>query len=41
MASFTVRVELHDADEDDYATLHDAMEARGFARTIKGPDGKW
>jgi hypothetical protein len=34
MASFTVRVELHDADESDYETLHEAMEDQGFSRTI-------
>jgi len=28
------RVELHDANEKDYETLHAAMEAEGFSRTI-------
>jgi hypothetical protein len=39
MPTFTTRVELHDADGDDYETLHDAMEARGFTRTIESGDG--
>lgn len=32
MTSYTVRVELHDADDDDYASLHAAMEDQGFVR---------
>jgi hypothetical protein len=40
MAQFTVRVELHRADEDDYETLHDAMERRGFSRLITSDDGE-
>jgi hypothetical protein len=39
MPSFTVRVELHKADEDDYANLHTEMEDRGFVRWIEGRDG--
>jgi len=38
MASFTTRVELHDADYDDYETLHAAMQAEGFSRTITAED---
>jgi hypothetical protein len=34
MAMFTVRVELHGATDGDYDTLHDAMEAEGFGRTV-------
>jgi hypothetical protein len=34
MASFMTRVELHGADDDDYQTLHEAMEEGGFSRTI-------
>ena len=34
MSSFTVRVELHDA-EDLYDDLHEAMSEEGFFRTIK------
>jgi hypothetical protein len=39
MTSFTVRVELHKADEDDYANLHTEMEDRGFVRWIEGRNG--
>lgn len=39
MALFIVRVELHGADEDDYETLHEAMEGEGFARQISSDDG--
>ena len=39
MARFTVRVELHQADGDDYETLHTAMEAKGFSRLITSGDG--
>jgi hypothetical protein len=39
MTSYTVRVELHDADEDDYSNLHAAMEDEGFVRYITGSDG--
>lgn len=40
MTNFTTRVELHNADEDDYETLHEAMEAEGFTRTIRNSDDK-
>lgn len=39
MAAFTTRVELHHANEDDYETLHAAMEQRGFSRFITGDGG--
>jgi hypothetical protein len=39
MASFTVRVELHDADDNDYASLHVAMAEQGFVRWIQGGNG--
>jgi hypothetical protein len=39
MTSYTVRVELHRADEDDYTSLHAAMEEQGFVRWIVGTDG--
>jgi transcriptional regulator of NAD metabolism len=39
MAQFTVRVELHHADDDDYETLHSAMEEEGFSRLITSNDG--
>jgi hypothetical protein len=38
MAAFMTRVELHSAKESDYETLHTAMEAEGFSRTITGSD---
>ncbi len=38
MARFVTRVELHDADYDDYEPLHSAMEAEGFERTITSGD---
>lgn len=39
MTSFTVRVELHDADSEDYEDLHKKMKAKGFNRTIQSGDG--
>ena len=39
MAQFTVRVELHRANQDDYDALHSAMEEEGFSRQIKSDDG--
>jgi hypothetical protein len=36
---FTVRVELHAADDDDYETLHGAMKTEGFSRRITSGDG--
>jgi len=39
MTSYTVRVELHEADEDDYASLHATMEDEGFVRYISSTDG--
>jgi hypothetical protein len=39
MARFTIRVELHNADEEDYETLHAAMEQEGFSRFITSDDG--
>jgi len=39
MAKFTVRVELHEAEQADYDRLHAAMEERGFSRRIKSDDG--
>ncbi|TYL96366.1 DUF2622 domain-containing protein [Bradyrhizobium rifense] len=40
MASFTTRVELHDADWSDYEKLHKQMAAQGFSRIITASDGK-
>ena len=39
MPSFTVRVELHRADADDYERLHAEMEQERFKRTINSDDG--
>jgi hypothetical protein len=39
MSKFTTRVELHNADEDDYSDLHAAMEDQGFSRLIASNDG--
>ena len=36
ISNFTVRVELHSADEPDYELLHSKMEEAGFTRTIEG-----
>ena len=40
MASFTTRVELHDAVSGDYTKLHAEMKKNGFKQTITGTDGK-
>jgi hypothetical protein len=40
MASFTTRVELHDADWNDYTKLHGEMKNQGFSQTIRSDDGK-
>ena len=39
MASFTTRVELHNAASSDYNKLHDEMEKEGFTRTWKTDNG--
>jgi hypothetical protein len=39
LATFTTRVELHRAYDDDYEVLHAAMEQRGFSRLITSDDG--
>lgn len=36
---YLVRVELHSASYNDYETLHSAMAAAGFQRTIRGDNG--
>lgn len=40
MAEFTVRVELHKADSEDYESLHEKMAAKGYKREVKGSNGK-
>jgi hypothetical protein len=39
MTNYTVRIELHDADDEDYTDLHTAMEKKGFIRWIKDSGG--
>ncbi len=39
MAEFTVRVELHGAEWEDYDVLRVEMEAEGFAATVAGRGG--
>jgi hypothetical protein len=39
MAQFTIRVELHDANLDEYEILHEAMETNGFSRVIASSEG--
>lgn len=39
MSIFTVRVELHDANWQDYDNLHKRMAAAGFHRTITADSG--
>jgi len=39
MALFTVRVELREAEREDYAVLHEEMALRGFGDTITGSSG--
>lgn len=40
MAWFVTRVELHDADYQDYTALHAYMASQGYTTTIRGSDGK-
>jgi len=37
--SYTTRVELHYANDNDYETLHAAMKREGFSRFIASGDG--
>lgn len=39
MTDYTVRIELHDADEDDYDRLHKLMEKKGFVRWVESRSG--
>jgi hypothetical protein len=39
VADFTVRVELHGAEWEDYDALRVEMEAEGFACTVRGHAG--
>lgn len=40
MADYTVRVELRDADSEDYELLHEKMKAKGYVREVEGDSGK-
>lgn len=39
MADFTVRVELHGAEWEDYDALRVEMEAEGFSAVVRGSGG--
>lgn len=39
MSVFTVRVELHNADSDDYEKLHKKMESKSYSREVTGTSG--
>lgn len=39
MAEFTIRVELHGAEWEDYDALRVEMEAEGFSATVSGSGG--
>ena len=41
MTNYTVRVELHDADDGDYEDLHKAMSAKGFSRSLSIDGVRW
>ena len=40
MAWFITRVELHDANYQDYSKLHIHMTSEGYKITIRGSDGR-
>lgn len=39
MSKYTTRVQLIDADSDDYDTLYEEMEKEGFSKAITNGDG--
>ncbi len=41
MARFIVRVELRDANSEDYENLHEKMKAKGYSREIQDANGTW
>ncbi|WP_311746832.1 hypothetical protein [Proteus penneri] len=41
MPRYTVRIELPNADYDDYQSLHERMSNNGFHKYIKSDDGVW
>lgn len=40
MARFTIRVQLRNADIDDYKNLNEKMKMKGFFKRISSSDGK-
>jgi hypothetical protein len=40
MANYAVRVELHDANWEDYVALHKNMNAKGFSQKITAYNGQ-
>lgn len=41
MARYIVRVELHGADSEDYDSLHEKMNGKGYSREIRDGKGAW
>ncbi|KAB1472048.1 type V toxin-antitoxin system endoribonuclease antitoxin GhoS [Cronobacter sakazakii] len=41
MTNYTVRVELHDADDGDYEDLHKEMRAQGFSKNLNINGVQW
>ncbi|UJD93765.1 hypothetical protein FS593_05390 [Lelliottia amnigena] len=41
MTNYTVRVELHDADSEDYENLHEEMRKQGFYKQINVDSGSY
>lgn len=39
MANYTVRIELREAEREDYTVLYEELEARGFTDTITSDSG--
>jgi hypothetical protein len=39
MSSFNTRIELHQANYQDYVNLHSYMAQEGYTTTIRGDDG--
>lgn len=39
MSVFTVRVEMQNADRDDYDTLHKKMATKGYSREVTASSG--
>lgn len=39
MGTFITRIELHNANSEDYTNLHTAMKKKGYKQTITGNNG--